>query len=789
MRVAAFLLVSGLAVSADTGFVDLLRSKEVGQRLEGIAYLARKGHPDAEKHLLKALKDRDWEVIHRATEALAARGSDASIEPLIQLALTGPIRRIRLAASASVKKLAADSAADRIQKKLRGPTVFAAADALEVIANPLAAKSLERLLKNKEGTVRAAAVRALGALRDPGRVDQFADLLDDPDIRVRAAAVDALVATGDATAVVPLREGMKTPQMTAVMQRRHIEGIRALLLSLDPKKRDFAAARLASAFGMAGHARIGSRFARLLGSLGRKDAPIGPVSDYVRTLQGNGLAHAEVSVRSASAAALARIQSPNAYDRIESAAKGDASPRVRFHALRAAVALRGDMALPLLLDRLAHDADAGVREEAATVCGKRRLHEALNPLRDALKDNSWEVRTCAAVSLGNLRDIKGVNSLGVLYGSKDWRDRGAAVVGLGWINQKTAVPLLITALRDRDAAVAFTALEFLRHISGSGLGGKSKLWREWWKNQEKTFVFRDPDAAAKKAKKYGYAVEPRRVYEDLDIVVLQTRRGGDNIQFLLTDYGIDFRIVRAGSVPKIGLHPYALFVANCPGEITSKDAERIGWYVRAGGYLFASCWALTHTVGRCFPGIVRKLKTRAQVVDTVQAVPCPSHSPFTEGVFDDVTQPLYELLGSHLIDVIDPERFEVLIDSPETATNWGDGNLAGWFTVGHGVVLDSANHFDLQGMRNARLRDEKERMAFAVNHLGYDYAALRELKAEGVFAKQPLAIKRTRDLSIFRFITTFVRQKRLADDGVQVSLAGKRELSRPDAAKEAGPGG
>ena len=173
----------------------------------------------------------------------------------------------------------------------------------------------------------------------------------------------------------------------------------------------------------------------------------------------------------------------------------------------------------------------------------------------------------------------------------------------------------------------------------------------------------------------------------------------------------------------------------------------------------------------------------------MRAVPCPSHSPFTEGVFDDVTQPLYELLGSHLIDVIDPERFEVLIDSPQTATDWGDGNLAGWFTVGHGVVLDSANHFDLQGMRNTRLRDEKERMAFAVNHLGYGYAELRKLKAEGVFAKQPLAIKRTRDLSIFRFITTFVRQNRLADDGVNVSLGAGRKPDKPDVPKEAGPGG
>jgi len=312
--------------------------------------------------------------------------------------------------------------------------------------------------------------------------------------------------------------------------------------------------------------------------------------------------------------------------------------------------------------------------------------------------------------------------------------------------------------------VQATALEFLRHISGKGLDGKTKTWRLWWAEHEKNFTFRDPSEEARQAKKYGYAVTPRDVYQDMDIVVLQTRKGGDNIQFLLEDYEIAHRIIRAASVPKVGLHPYALFVANCPGEITSKDVERIQWFVRAGGYLFASCWALTHTVHEAFPDVVDKLPLKGQVIGTVGAESCPVHSPYLDGVFDGVTQPLYQLEGAHLIRVLDPERFEVLIDSPQAATTWGEGNLAGWFSIGHGVVLDSVNHFDLSGMREAKLSTDKERMAFALDHLGYDYAEVRALQKEGVFLKQPIAARRTRDVSIFRFITTFVRQKRLADE-------------------------
>ena len=67
-------------------------------------------------------------------------------------------------------------------------------------------------------------------------------------------------------------------------------------------------------------------------------------------------------------------------------------------------------------------------------------------------------------------------------------------------------------------------------------------------------------------------------------------------------------------------------------------------------------------------------------------------------------------------------------------------------------------------MKNAKLRTESDRMAFAMDHLGYEYKELRELRARGVFRKATDAEKETRDLSTFRFITTFVREKRLADE-------------------------
>ena len=134
-------------------------------------------------------------------------------------------------------------------------------------------------------------------------------------------------------------------------------------------------------------------------------------------------------------------------------------------------------------------------------------------------------------------------------------------------------------------------------------------------------------------------------------------------------------------------------------------------------------------------------------------------------MFDGDVQPVYALPGAYLIEVVDPERAEVLIDSPECAERWGGGNLCAWFTVGHGVILDSVNHFDEQGLARARgLKKPEQRMAHAVDHMGLSYAELRGLRGEKFWKSTTAASRRVRDLSVFQLISNFVRFKLLAGD-------------------------
>jgi HEAT repeat protein len=741
-----------------------LESKDVADRLEAVATIAEKGDPRAEELLLRALKDDDWEVVHRAVDALAVRGSDQAVKPLVDLAVNGPVRRIRFAAARSLKELAPQQAAERVAKRLKRATLFNAAEALAIIGGTGGAKAIDRMLRNKEVDSRVAAVNALGAEGKAEHLELWRKLLNDPAILVRAASVRALVQTRDRKAIDILRTSLMKPDMPQVMERRYLKGLRDLLAALPEKERNSSAQALARTFGMAGNGAANARFARLLGILGWKGKTVGPVDEYYKTLLSTGMNNSEMVVRRAAVKALERIGNDGAWEKLYGAAKSDAEWMVRFHALRACISLRGEKALPLVLELIRYDNHKSVREEACVWAAKLEKTEAVKTLVGALEDKAWEVQVCAAVSLGKLHHPDGVQPLLDLAKSKDWRLRGAAAAGLGRIRHKAAVPVLIDLLRDKEPAVSASAREYLRHIAGKRIEAKPKAFRDWWAKRERNFMFRDPDKEARDAKKYGYATTRRGVYEDLDVVVLVTRKGGDNIQFLLKDYNIEHREIRAASVNKVGLHPWALFVANCPGEITNKDVPRLQWFVRTGGYLFASCWALTHTVHECFPEIVDKLPLKGQVIGTVRAQVVEPDSRYIKGVVDPATSPLYELMGSHLIRVLDPERFEVLIDSPDAATRWGDGNLAGWFTLGHGTILDSANHFDLQGMKGAKLRTEKDRMAFAMDHLGYEYKELRELRQRGVFRKATDAEKETRDLSTFRFITTFVREKRLADE-------------------------
>jgi hypothetical protein len=334
-------------------------------------------------------------------------------------------------------------------------------------------------------------------------------------------------------------------------------------------------------------------------------------------------------------------------------------------------------------------------------------------------------------------------------------------VGLCSSFQAAAIPAVIEALADAEPLVGRTAHGFLLRLSkGKDLPAEVQPWRDWWRDNEKRVRFLDPKELAAERERLGYSASPEEVYRGLDVLVLESR--GDHIQNILSELAIAHRLTTSSRVPEDGVDGAGVFVSNCTGEMEAADVARLEWFVSVGGYLFGSCWAVHETIERATPGRVRKLETRDEVLDKVLATPWAAGSPYLEGVFLPDVRPIYSLFGAHLIEVLEPEAVEVLVDSPECAERWGGGNLACWFSFGHGKVLDSVNHFDLQGLEEATwLKTPEDRMAYAVDHMGTSFERIRATAKEKFWDSNTKASKEVRDLSVFKLVTNFVRLRRL----------------------------
>jgi HEAT repeat protein len=810
-----------------------LKSADVKERLDAVKRVAEGSRPDAEDLLLGATEDRDWEVAIRACEALAKKATEKSARPLAELCFQAPIRGLRLAAAAALGARQPEAGARYVQAALGAKDDVTAALAAEALAEIRHASAKERLkgaLQNKSPQVRREAAQALGSLRDPGLLADLEGVLRDPDLRARAGAVEGIARVGDTRAIATFLTELQDPKLTDLVERRAVSGIRRILWSKrSTDEVEGSVRKIVDALRNEKDGVAAARICRVLGSLGRAVPPVaggaggggvpvasggdappsppdggasgkpaadpppadpkpavprsgpgllegeGPLGDpalIVKVLGDSGLGHKEAVARRAAAGALTRCGGEEALLLLKSAAGGDPDELVRFHALRGWRKWRtakDEAAFQLFANVLRYDKSALVREEAAVGLGVKGLQGAVETLAAAMKDPAWEVAVAAAVSLGKTRDPKALEALTPLLSAREWKLRGAAAAGVGWAFKVEAIPLLIPLLADPEPSVARTAWEFLKRLTDKDLPLRQSDWDAFWAEKGKGYALVDREVEIRDAKKYGYAVRDRDVYENLDVVVLKSR--GDTIEKLLGTLEIKHRMTQSASVKKDGVQPFGVFVSNCTGEMQKDDHERVQWFVHAGGALFGSCWAIDKTIGEEFPLSMRKYpKAMGQVLDQVRAEELPTESEYISGVFPGHVRPIYELYGAFLIEVLDPERLEVLIDSPDCASRWGGcGNLAAWFTAGHGVVMGSSNHFDrqtmskLQGAWGVDVKTETDRRAFAIDHFGFTFEKVRDLDQRGVFSKQSESEKEVTDLSAFRFLTNFVRRKRIVD--------------------------
>ncbi len=767
-----FAVASSCALALAQGEAKDIKSKDPLKRVAAVAALEAQGGPEAEKALVSALLDRDWEVVEASALALRKVGTKIALAQLVKVALDGPAWRIRRAAAQALAQIDPVSATEDLAKQTAGKNALHAWLALAIVAPKakgesadVLARNLRKAQKSKETAEQVAGAGGIAVTTQEVLLEALDGYLSGTDIALAAAALRSVASKPDAAVLPLLQKALCAAKLDDVLERRLIATVAACASTLGSD----ALKPLQDAVCGSTDANVAARGMRLCEALGRVegDSAVALAASAGAALE-KGLAHADAKVRAAAVHAGVRVKNAAVLLKARDLAASDRDAHVRRVALRDlcdAVEVGADSekaVFDLVVERLKGDSDARVREEAAVVLARVPTDLSAVALAAALTDREWAVAVCAAVSLGKTTRERGLEALLTMAKDADWKRRGAAVTGLCHLCVHEAVPAIITAMSDTEPAIAKTARVYLKSLIQKELGDDPTAWRKWWDENGARIKMWTPEELKTRREKYGYAKTASEVFKNLDVVVLDSR--GDHIQRLLTHEKVVFRSTSAAHIKADALTASTVYVSNCTGEVENDDIEHIAWFVRTGGYLFGSCWSLHETIEKACPGVVRKFETKGEVLDTVDAEPCAPSSAYLKGVFDGGVEPQYNLEGAHLIELLDRESCEVLVDSAPCATRWGIGNLAVWFRYGHGLVLDSVNHFDNQGLTNATfLKEDAERQAYAVDRMGMPYEEWRATRDEKWWSSNTKAAERVFDRTALSLVINFVRSKRMEE--------------------------
>jgi hypothetical protein len=190
--------------------------------------------------------------------------------------------------------------------------------------------------------------------------------------------------------------------------------------------------------------------------------------------------------------------------------------------------------------------------------------------------------------------------------------------------------------------------------------------------------------------------------EASDIVVVSGAY--DHVEHVLEALALPHTRVNAEDLPRVNLRPEQLLVVNCPGNLSPESVRQVEQFVRRGGSLFSTDWALRNLVEHAFPVVVAY--NDVPTADAVVRIEVSDHdNPFLRGVLDGADEPVWWLEGSsYPIRILDRDRVQVLLSSRELGTRWGERPVAVLFRHGDGEVFHMISHYYLQRteLRSAR---------------------------------------------------------------------------------------
>lgn len=177
-----------------------------------------------------------------------------------------------------------------------------------------------------------------------------------------------------------------------------------------------------------------------------------------------------------------------------------------------------------------------------------------------------------------------------------------------------------------------------------------------------------------------------------DVVVVQG--GMDRIEQVLAAARIRHTVIAPEQIARHELTSSMILMVNCPGVMPAAAVKRIERFVRAGGLLYTTDWALKNVVEPAFPKTIRA--NGRETFDEVVPVKVTRHDDalMSQLLLRKGGSPQWWLEGgSYPVRILDPERVEVLAQSEAMASRYGSSAVVVRFRHHDGEVIHVVSHF------------------------------------------------------------------------------------------------
>jgi hypothetical protein len=183
----------------------------------------------------------------------------------------------------------------------------------------------------------------------------------------------------------------------------------------------------------------------------------------------------------------------------------------------------------------------------------------------------------------------------------------------------------------------------------------------------------------------------------------------DKIELVLDLIKVPYVLIQPHDVEQIELKADQILIINCPGNVSQGALDKIKHFIRIGGFMMTTDWALLNILEKIFPEFV-KYNQKPTGDDCVSVQVVDKSNKFLEGLFKADEEPIWWLeSSSYPIEIVDKDKVKVLVTSKEMEKKYGEAPIVITFDFGDGgTILHMTSHYYLQ---RAELRTDRHKMS------------------------------------------------------------------------------